>query len=165
MSARRGTSVLVMNRRRWMALFFAIGSTCFFGGPVPGYAQLVGAAADGVTFFVGSVLFTVCGAVPSWLRWPGKHSRDGGRAAWTGPRVGRDHPVAGPGVLARHPLPGAAPPPPALRLQQARLATGRARVALFRRSGPDGLPRPPATTMARMATGARGRGLVPPRRQ
>ncbi|HKJ35099.1 MAG TPA: hypothetical protein VKA36_00905 [Solirubrobacterales bacterium] len=43
---------------RWIGLGFAIGSLCFFVGPFPGYAQLVGAEADGVTFFVGSLFFT-----------------------------------------------------------------------------------------------------------
>ena len=65
-----------------MALFFALGSTCFLIGPFPGYVQLVGETADGVTFFVGSVLFTTGGAFQSWLAWPERHARDGGRAAW-----------------------------------------------------------------------------------
>jgi hypothetical protein len=38
--------------------FFALGSTCFLIGPLPGYVQLVGESADAVTFFVGSILFT-----------------------------------------------------------------------------------------------------------
>ena len=46
-----------------MALFFATGSTCFLIGPFPGYINLVGPSADGVTFFVGSVLFTIGGAL------------------------------------------------------------------------------------------------------
>lgn len=46
-----------------MALFFATGSTCFLIGPFPGYIDLVGPSADGVTFFVGSVLFTTGGAL------------------------------------------------------------------------------------------------------
>ena len=45
-----------------MALFFSLGATCFLIGPFPGYAQLVGATADAVTFFVGSILFTAGGA-------------------------------------------------------------------------------------------------------
>jgi len=53
-----------------MALCFALGSTCFFVGPFPGYANLVGDAADGVTFFVGSILFTIGGALQSWLAGP-----------------------------------------------------------------------------------------------
>jgi hypothetical protein len=65
-----------------MALCFVLGSTCFVIGPFPGYAQLVGDSADAVTFFVGSILFTIGGALQSWLAWPERRSRDGGRAAW-----------------------------------------------------------------------------------
>jgi hypothetical protein len=66
----------------WMALCFALGSTCFLIGPFPGYLQLVGASADGITFFVGSIPFTVGGALQSWLAWPERRSHGGGRAAW-----------------------------------------------------------------------------------
>jgi hypothetical protein len=65
-----------------MALFFALGSLCFFIGPFPGYAQLVGDAAVGVTFFVGSILFTTGGAIQSWLAWPHRSARGAARAAW-----------------------------------------------------------------------------------
>lgn len=65
-----------------MALCFAAGSTCFLIGPFPGYANLVGDAADAVTFFVGSILFTVGGGIQSWLAWPDRHDRRGGRAGW-----------------------------------------------------------------------------------
>jgi hypothetical protein len=65
-----------------MALCFALGSTCFLIGPFPGYAQLVGESADGVTFFVGSILFTAGGALQSWLAWSGRRVPGGGRAAW-----------------------------------------------------------------------------------
>jgi hypothetical protein len=65
-----------------MALFFALGSTCFLVGPFPGYAQLVGDSADAVTFFVGSILFTLGGALQSWLAWIERRSPQGGRAAW-----------------------------------------------------------------------------------
>jgi hypothetical protein len=65
-----------------MAASFALGSLCFLVGPFPGYAQLVGNAADGVTFFVGSILFTSGGALQSWLAWPDRKSAGGGRAAW-----------------------------------------------------------------------------------
>lgn len=71
-----------MSRERWMALCFALGSTCFLIGPFPGYVQLVGESADGVTFFVGSVLFTAGGALQSWLAWPDRRIPGGGRAAW-----------------------------------------------------------------------------------
>jgi len=73
---------LAMTRPRWMALCFALGSTCFLVGPFPGYVQLVGDSADAVTFFVGSILFTAGGALQSWLAWPERHSSGGGRASW-----------------------------------------------------------------------------------
>ena len=70
-----------MSRRRWMALFFAVGSACFLVGPFPGYVQLVGDSADAITFFVGSILFTLGGALQSWLAWIERRS-PGGTAAW-----------------------------------------------------------------------------------
>jgi len=42
----------------WIGILFAIGSTCFLVGPAPGFVNLVGSHADGVTFFVGSIFFT-----------------------------------------------------------------------------------------------------------
>lgn len=71
-----------MSRERWMALFFATGSTCFLVGPFPGYANLVGDAADSVTFFVGSILFTTGGALQTCLAFPARHSRGAERSAW-----------------------------------------------------------------------------------
>ena len=71
-----------MSRERWMALFFALGATCFFIGPFPGYAQLVGASADADTFFIGSILFTAGGALQTWIAFPGRHSGGSGKAAW-----------------------------------------------------------------------------------
>ena len=65
-----------------MSLLFATGSVCFFVGPFPGYAQLVGATAVGVTFFVGSIFFTGGGAVQTWLAFPGRRAPGAGRAAW-----------------------------------------------------------------------------------
>jgi hypothetical protein len=65
-----------------MALCFALGSVCFLIGPFPGFAQLVGDRADAITFFVGSILFTLGGALQSWLAWPDRHQRREGRAAW-----------------------------------------------------------------------------------
>jgi hypothetical protein len=64
-----------------MALFFALGSACFLVGPFPGYVRLVGDSADAITFFVGSILFTLGGGVQSWLAWIQRHS-PGGNAAW-----------------------------------------------------------------------------------
>jgi hypothetical protein len=71
-----------MSRVRWMALFFATGSLCFFVGPFPGYVKLVGAAADAATFFAGSILFTAGGALQSSLAWRERHAPGSGRAAW-----------------------------------------------------------------------------------
>jgi len=72
-----------MSRERWMALSFAIGSTCFLVGPFPGYAELVGERADAVTFFVGSIFFTAGGALQSIGAWPERSSGRSGRAAWS----------------------------------------------------------------------------------
>ncbi|HEY8319468.1 MAG TPA: hypothetical protein VIG76_11600 [Amnibacterium sp.] len=41
-----------------LASLFAVGSACFALGSVPAYANAVGATADSVTFFVGSLFFT-----------------------------------------------------------------------------------------------------------
>ena len=65
-----------------MALCFALGSTCFLIGPFPGYAQLVGEGAAGVTFFVGSIFFTAGGALQGVLAWPEREEGRNGRAAW-----------------------------------------------------------------------------------
>ena len=42
----------------WIGVLFAIGSTCFFVGPLPGFVELVGSAVDAAVFFVGSIFFT-----------------------------------------------------------------------------------------------------------
>jgi hypothetical protein len=59
-----------MGRERWMALLFAAGSLCFLVAPFPGYLELAGPEADGLTFFVGSVLFTGGGALQLSLSRP-----------------------------------------------------------------------------------------------
>lgn len=41
-----------------IAVLFVAGSACFAVGSFPGYLDAVGGTADGVTFFVGSLLFT-----------------------------------------------------------------------------------------------------------
>ena len=71
-----------MTRDRWMALFFAAGSLCFLVAPFPGYQGLVGTQAAGITFFVGSVLFTTGGALQSWIALRARRSAPSGRAAW-----------------------------------------------------------------------------------
>ncbi len=69
-------------RARWMALFFVLGSTCFVIAPLAPYAKLVGDTADEVTFFVGSILFTLAGATQSRLAWPERRQSRAGLAAW-----------------------------------------------------------------------------------
>src|SRR3954469_6249218 len=71
-----------MSRERWMALLFAVGSACFFVGPFPGYASLVGPGAVAVTFFAGSIFFTGGGALQTWLAFPNRGEDGAGRAAW-----------------------------------------------------------------------------------
>jgi hypothetical protein len=76
-----------MTRERWMAVFFAAGSTCFLIGPFPGYASLVGDGADSVTFFFGSVVFTIGGALQFANAVPERNSGGAGRAAWWGAAI------------------------------------------------------------------------------
>ena len=71
-----------MSPERWMALLFALGSTCFFVGPFPGFVELVGPEADAITFFAGSVLFTAGGAMQTALAFPRRRGSGAGRAAW-----------------------------------------------------------------------------------
>jgi len=42
----------------WIGLGFAVGSICFLVGPFPGFVALVGAKADAIVFFAGSIFFT-----------------------------------------------------------------------------------------------------------
>ena len=44
-------------------MLFAVGSTCFALGAAPRYVDAVGVAADGVTYFVGSLFFTTAAAL------------------------------------------------------------------------------------------------------
>jgi hypothetical protein len=48
----------VPRRTWWIAGLFAVGSLCFALGALPVYVDLVSARVDGLTFFVGSILFT-----------------------------------------------------------------------------------------------------------
>lgn len=65
-----------------MAGLFALGSVCFLVGPFPGYAQLVGAQADAITFFVGSIFFTGGGTLQAAIAFPERHTPPHGRPAW-----------------------------------------------------------------------------------
>jgi hypothetical protein len=57
----KGTSMMVrpVVLNAGIAWLFIVGSACFALGTVPSYVDAVGAAADSVTFFVGSIFFTV----------------------------------------------------------------------------------------------------------
>ena len=58
----------------WIGVLFAIGSTCFFVGPFPGFVELVGAVVDGLVFFVGSIFFTTAAGL-QWLQTVNGRSR------------------------------------------------------------------------------------------
>jgi predicted Na+-dependent transporter len=59
----------------WIGVLFAVGSACFALGAAPRYVNLVGVAADGITFFVGSIFFTSAAALQyqqatgRWRAW------------------------------------------------------------------------------------------------
>jgi hypothetical protein len=69
-------------RARWIAVGFAIGSACFFIGPFPGFAQLVGPGADGVLFFAGSVFFTLAAGLAVREATLGRGRRWGSDPSW-----------------------------------------------------------------------------------
>jgi hypothetical protein len=55
---RRWWGLRFRSRNWWIGVLFMVGSACFIVGPIPGYGDLVGARADAITFFVGSIFFT-----------------------------------------------------------------------------------------------------------
>lgn len=50
-----------MTSNRTISILFMIGSACFALGALPGYADVAGPTADGITFFTGSLFFTAAG--------------------------------------------------------------------------------------------------------
>jgi hypothetical protein len=52
------TRIDVPRRTWWIAGLFAVGSACFAIGVLPAYLDRVSPRVDGLTFFVGSILFT-----------------------------------------------------------------------------------------------------------
>jgi hypothetical protein len=67
---------------RAMGAFFALGSLCFIVGPLTAYGNAVGARADALTFFIGSILFTLGGASQCLLAAPERPDRPTGLASW-----------------------------------------------------------------------------------
>ena len=70
MSATAGAASVWWAPRRltwWIGVLFAVGSTCFFVGPFPGFVELVGAVVDGLVFFVGSIFFTTAAGL-QWIQ-------------------------------------------------------------------------------------------------
>jgi hypothetical protein len=67
---------------RTMGAFFALGSLCFVAGPLGTYANAVGAHGDAMTFFIGSILFTLGGVSQCLLAAPERPDRPTGLAGW-----------------------------------------------------------------------------------
>jgi hypothetical protein len=67
---------------RTMGAFFALGSLCFVAGPLGVYGSAVGGYADALTFFIGSILFTLGGASQCLLAAPERPDRPAGLAGW-----------------------------------------------------------------------------------
>lgn len=78
-------AVTTARRLRREAWGFALGSICFFVGPLPAYAAWAGEVGVAVTFFVGSLLFTTAGFIQlslSGRRPPRKGMNAADRADW-----------------------------------------------------------------------------------
>ena len=142
-----------MSRERWMALCFALGSTCFLIGPFPGLrATRRGLSRRGDVLRRldpvhrgRSVADLACVARPAY---PRRRARG---------LVCRARPIRGDGVLQRHHLPGDARRPHEPRVQQAGLATRLARIDLLPRLRRDRLS---GFASPRLATGTRRPRLV-----
>ena len=100
-----------------IAGLFAVGSACFVLGSVSAYADAVGASADAITYFIGSLFFTTAsGAQLVQAQTPGATDVDASTQRRSGPAVvvrvtvgqpvlvGRRGPVPRNPVLQRHDL-------------------------------------------------------------
>jgi hypothetical protein len=67
---------------RAMGAAFGLGSLCFVVGPLSAYGNAVGGRADALTFFIGSILFTLGGAGQCLLAAPERPDRPTGVASW-----------------------------------------------------------------------------------
>jgi hypothetical protein len=67
---------------RVMGAVFGLGSLCFVVGPLGAYGNAVGARGDAMTFFIGSILFTLGGVSQCLLAAPERPDRPTGLAGW-----------------------------------------------------------------------------------
>ncbi|MGH3170341.1 MAG: hypothetical protein ACRDN0_31220 [Trebonia sp.] len=81
-----------------MGVFFALGSACFAAGPLSVYADAVGGPGDALTYFIGSILFTLGGAsqclLAAMTRWSGGRTRLVPSASWSPARSSTPPPHA-----------------------------------------------------------------------
>lgn len=69
-------------RLRRESLGFAIGSACFAIGACPGYLALAGGTATNITFFTGSIFFTIGGFIQFRLTGRWRHGAWRSKADW-----------------------------------------------------------------------------------
>ena len=82
MSVPAGPTTRRLRREAWG---FAVGSAFFFAGALPWYADWVGAVGANLTFFIGSIFFTLAGFIQLSLSGrKAPHARMNGadRADW-----------------------------------------------------------------------------------
>lgn len=63
MSETASPQVTTVRRLRREAWGFAVGSACFFVGALPWYVEWLGVVAANLTFFIGSIFFTLAGFI------------------------------------------------------------------------------------------------------
>ena len=76
------TTVRRLRREAWG---FAVGSACFFVGALPWYAEWLGDVGANLTFFIGSIFFTLAGFIQlslSGRRPPRAKTNGADRADW-----------------------------------------------------------------------------------
>lgn len=76
------TTVRRLRREAWS---FAVGSACFFVGALPWYVEWLGVVAANLTFFIGSIFFTLAGFIQlslSGRKTPHARMNRADRADW-----------------------------------------------------------------------------------
>lgn len=77
--------VTTVRRLRREAWGFAVGSACFFVGALPWYVEWLGVVAANLTFFIGSIFFTLAGFIQlslSGRKTPHARMNRADRADW-----------------------------------------------------------------------------------